>query len=119
MTIPEASMTLILQIGVSGDPRGVCYKAPSGPYLRIYSVTIVLKPNLVCFGLIEKYFDIHLIIPEASMTLMLQIGVSEDPRGVCFKVPSGPFFRICSVTIVLQPNLVCFGFIKDYYEIHV
>ena len=60
----------------------------------------------------EKFHEIHLTIPEASMTLILQIGVSEDPRGVCFKVSSGPFFRIHSVTIFLQPNLVCFWFIK-------
>ena len=99
--MPEASWTLILQIGVSGDPRGVFFKVPSGPFFRIYSVTIVLQPNLVCFGFIKDYYEIHLTIPEASMTLILQIGVSGDPQGVCFKVPSGPYFRIYSVTIVL------------------
>ena len=100
LTIPEASMTLILQIGVSEDPRGVCFKVPSDPFFRICSVTIVLQPNLVCFGFIKNYCEIHLTIPEASMTLIL-IGVSGDPQGVCLKVPSGPYFRIYVYIVLL------------------
>ena len=64
-------VTLILHIGVLETP-GICFKAIPGPYFRVYSVHIVLQSNLVGFGLVQTYFGIHLIIQEASMTLILQ-----------------------------------------------
>ena len=41
-----------------------------------------------------------------------------DPRG-CFKVIPGPYFRVYSVHIVIQSNLVCFGLLKTDFDTHL
>ena len=72
-------VTLILHIGVLETPGG-CFEAIPGPYFEVYSVHIDRQSTLACFELVKTDFDIHLMIQEASMTLLLQIGVSGDPR---------------------------------------
>ena len=108
-------MTLILLIGVLETPGG-CFKAIHCLFFRVYRVHIVIQSNLVCFWLVKTDFDIHLIIQEASMILISNTtnrGLGRPGTFTCFKVPPGLYFRIYSAAIVLQPNIVCFGLMKN------
>ena len=113
MMIPGFHVTLILHIGVLETPGG-CFKAIPGLFFRVYRVHIVIQSNLVCFWVVKTDFDIHLVIQEASMIISntTNRGLGRPGACTCFKVPPGLYFRIYSVAIVLQPNLVCFGQVK-------
>ena len=89
-------MTLILHIGVLETPGG-CFEAIPGPYFKVYSVHIDRQSNLVCFELVKTDFDIHLIIQEASMTLISNTtyrGLTRPGEFTSFKMPPGQYFRI-------------------------
>ena len=75
-----------------------------------YNFYIVLQPNLVQLMACRNWTGIHLIVIVVCITLMLQIGVSRDPRRF------SALWSFCilgySVSIVLQPNLV------QYFGMH-
>ena len=111
LIIIQACLTLMLQKGYHETPSRLLLSPSRSVFQELERSYCLTVQSIMVWGHMETDHDIHLIIQEAIRTIIQQRGVTRDPGRlrVCFKTPPGPYFRICSVPIVLQPTHVCFG----------